>query len=196
MQAKVPRLGERSICASQRVIWRVLGTSWQERREQWKRYARLLTRNSSDADDVVQEALTRTLRAGPDLTVERVVNTYVRAAIRTSALDFIHHKKRLVQLDDQTAAERQSAASTALELMIDTEHAAERRQLDKHVKATLRQLSPTRRQVVELIVLRDPPLKLREVAELQGVSTSAVHYRLQAAIDELREAVLTWRPKT
>jgi len=46
------------------------------------------------------------------------------------------------------------------------------------------------REVVENLVLRSPRLKLREMAEIQGVTTSTVHYRLQIALKKLLELVV------
>lgn len=50
-------------------------------------------------------------------------------------------------------------------------------------------LRPEQRQAVELLVLREPPLKLREVADLQDTAISTVHSRLQSALGQLGDAV-------
>ena len=57
------------------------------------------------------------------------------------------------------------------------------------LKGELVRLPKEHRDAVEMIVMRTPPMKLREVAALQGVATSTVHYRLRRGLDALAQAL-------
>ena len=50
----------------------------------------------------------------------------------------------------------------------------------------LQTLPKQQREAVELLVLRQPPLKLREASEITGAPISTLHSRLQTALDSLR----------
>lgn len=152
--------------------------------EQWKRYALLLTRNEADADDVVQDAIANTLRLAPDLDSETRVHHYVRQAIRNTALSLLDRRRRFTGGDaevERVAGE----SSSALEIMLDTENELARKRLTRLLSRKLEDLRDEHREVIEHLVLRTPRMKLREVAELQGVTTPTVHYRLQTALKTL-----------
>lgn len=156
----------------------------ESRFAQWKRYALKLTRNDADADDVVQDAIANTLRLAPDLDNETRVHHYVRRAIRNTALSLIDKRRRFAREDAERVA---GETSSALEIMLDTENELARRRLTRLLNRKLTELRDEHREVIEHLVLRTPRMKLREVAELQGVTTPTVHYRLQTALKTLLE---------
>jgi len=158
-----------------------------KRLSQWKGYALSLTRNPADAEEVVQEALERTLRARPDLDSEGRVNRYVVRAIRNRAFSLIRKRKPLG--DVQELEHRLPPASSALELMLDEENEEARRRLGQALRAHLGDLRPHHREAIEMLVMRNPPLKFREAAEAQGVSITTVRYRLERGLKLLLEAV-------
>jgi RNA polymerase sigma-70 factor (ECF subfamily) len=151
---------------------------------QWKRYALSLTRNEADADDVVQDAIANTLRLAPDLDSETRLHHYVRQAIRNTALSLLDRRRRFAG-DDAAVEQAAGESSSALEIMLDTENELARRRLTRLLNRKLAELRDEHREVIEHLVLRTPRMKLREVAELQGVTTPTVHYRLQTALKTL-----------
>jgi len=152
---------------------------------EWKRYALSLTRNEADADDVVQDAIANTLRRAPDLDSEVRVHHYVRQAIRNTALTLLDRRRRFV--DDAAPDAFPGDHSTALEIMLDSEKRLARRHLTAVLQRKMGELRDEHREVIEQLVLRTPRMKLREVAEMQGVTTPTVHYRLQTALKTLLE---------
>jgi RNA polymerase sigma-70 factor (ECF subfamily) len=154
---------------------------------QWRRYALTLTRNEADADDVVQDAIANTLRIAPDLDTEMRVHQYVRRAIRNTALSLIDRRRRFGgEVDADGMA---GGTSSALEMMLANENEIARKRLIAVMKDKMAELRDEHREVIEHLVLRTPRLKLREVAELQGITTPTVHYRLQTALKALLELV-------
>jgi DNA-directed RNA polymerase specialized sigma24 family protein len=92
-------------------------------------------------------------------------------------------------VDDERKLERIDAVSDPLRLFLETENEGRRAALVQKALNAMRELRPEYREVVEMLVLREPPLKLREVAELQGAPISTVHSRLQAALRELARSL-------
>jgi len=163
----------------------ILERTWRERSPFWKAYALRLTRNPADADDVVLEATTRTLQTQPDLDSELRVHAYVTAAIRHIAFNVVRQRRREIAFDDGRKEVRRTYASSALQLALSGEAREHRKSLGVALKGELVRLPEEHREAIELMVLRTPPLKLRQVAELQGVTTSTVHYRLNRGLDAL-----------
>ena len=155
---------------------------------QWKGYALSITRNEADAEEVVQEAIAKTLRAEPDMDTEERVHKYMQRAIRNTAFSLIDKRQRFVQVDDPEDALPPSLS--ALEVMLNDENEFSKKRLARALVGKLAELDEHHREVVENLVMRSPRMKLREMAELQGVTTSTVHYRLQTALKKLLELVL------
>ncbi len=158
------------------------------RLSQWKGYALSITRNEADAEEVVQEAIAKTLRADPDVDTEERVHKYMQRAIRNTAFTLIDKRKRFVQLD--APEDMLPPSSSALEIMLDDADELAKKRLARALASKLPELDEHHRQVVENLVMRSPRMKLREMAEVQGVTTSTVHYRLQTALKKLLELVL------
>jgi RNA polymerase sigma-70 factor (ECF subfamily) len=161
--------------------------TWRERSPMWRAYALRLTGNPSDADDVVHEATARTLSTGPDLDTGARLHAYVLTAIRNISLELVRNRGREVTLDERYPPSGRAYASSALQLALSGEARDRRRELADALRQELGRLPLEHRQVVEWILLRTPPLRLREVAERQGVATSTAHYRLNRALETLAE---------
>lgn len=159
--------------------------AWSERFHRWRGYALALTGNWTDAEEVVQEAVARTMRADPRLRTERDAHHYVLAAVKTAALQLFESRRRLRLTGDDEQFDRAEIASDPLRLVLQDEAREVELALTQKALNALRELNEQQREVVELLVLREPPLKLRQVAEIQGAPISTVHSRLQSALREL-----------
>lgn len=167
----------------------IFGRTWRKRAPLWKGYALRLTRRPADADDVVLEATKRTLQTQPDLDSEARVHAYMSTAIRHLAFDVVRKRGREVAFDDGKNEVGRNYASSALQLAMSEEAHEQRTSLGVALKRELVRLPKEHRDAVEMIVMRTPPMKLREVAALQGVATSTVHYRLHRGLDTLARAL-------
>ncbi len=163
--------------------------AWQRRSNGWWAYALRLTRNPADADDVVLEAAARTLETCPDLDSELRLHAYVTTAIRHIALNVVRGRGREIAYVDGAGPANGGHASSPLQVAVSDEARALRKSLCARARGHLVDLRREHREAVELMVLRVPPLKLREVADLQGVATSTVSYRLRRALEELATAI-------
>lgn len=163
--------------------------AWDRRFTTWKHYALALTGNPKDAEEVVQEAVTRTLRARPELETELEAHRYILTAVKTSALQLLQSRNRYSPLGKFEPADAERVISSPLRVLLHGESRRRTRRLADRVMASMETLRPEQREAVELLVLAEPPLKLREVAEIQDAPISTVHSRLRSALRQLGEAV-------
>jgi len=157
--------------------------AWVNRFYRWRAYALSLTGNKADAEEVVQEAITRTMNAAPHLPTEQDAYHYVIAAIRSSAYQMFARRGRRRNLSEEALGEHVS--SDALHRALDIEEIEQRREMTSAALKVVHNLAPVHREVIQLLVLREPPLKLREVAAIQNAPVSTVYSRLQAALRSL-----------
>lgn len=175
-------------------IQAALADAWSLFAADWRRYALRLTRDAADADDIVQDAIVRTLRAEPELPNERATRQYVMEAVKTSALKLYRGRENALRRPARKKELLPDSLPTALDVALAEESHQRRRVLIDHVRDELKRLPAEQRQAVELMVLREEPLKLREVSEIQDAPISTVHSRLQAAIEKLGQAMSEERP--
>ncbi len=168
---------------TQSVSYSYIEKAWLSRFHRWRGYALSLTGNVTDAEEVVQEAVSRTVRARPKFGSERDAHNYVLTAVRTAALQLFQQRRRLSPLDELAPSKaNEEISSDPLRMMLGEERTRNRRHLVELALRLVGDLEPVHREVLELLVLGDPPLKLREVAAIQGAPISTVHSRLQAAL--------------
>jgi len=164
-----------------------LGRLYGSKYLSWRRYARRLVTNEADAEDVVQEAACDSLRADPDVKSEGHANAYMFAAIRSKA----HRdgRKRRAKGTEGSSWTRRKAREPSTpspaEIAIRLEE-EEAWSLQELAKQAIGSLPEELREVLLLLFIREPQMKLREVAEVQGISISAVHKRAARALDALR----------
>ena len=161
---------------------------------EWWRYAMFRAGRHQDADDVVQDAIWRTLRARPGLESEQAASRYVWTVIRNTS---VHRVRRLTtgvrtaRLAVVRSGETLSQLERSpLEILLDIEDSEERRRTIEAIMAELMQLPQELREAVELYLLREPSLLLREVAEIQDVAISTVHSRIDKAIKILADVIV------
>ncbi|MFQ5744885.1 MAG: RNA polymerase sigma factor [Acidobacteriota bacterium] len=163
----------------------------EQNRAIWVRMAQRITADPQDAEDAVQEAISRVLTGAGRLPDVDAAGRYLTRSINHCAIDRVRARSRLssftepgepgphlggVEPDQETrlllAEEREVAAGQTRRML-----------------AELAKLPEAQRQAVELLILREPSLKLRELSELTGSPISTLHSRLRAALDSLREAL-------
>jgi RNA polymerase sigma factor (sigma-70 family) len=152
------------------------------------RYAWGLVGNETDAEDVVQDAACGSLRADPKVSDEKGVDAYMRVAIRSNSRSLVRRRRRHDQRRNESRPVEvlESLEKSLVEVAIDLETKREDEGLLERVFEHLGRLPAQLRQVVDLLVLREPPMTLKEVAEMQGISIAGVHYRLERALQLLR----------
>ena len=138
------------------------------------RLAGYLLGSAPDAEDAVQEALSRAWQAWPDLRDRDRFEPWFDRILVNICRDRLRRKRghRLEELDEELPVYTEDPFGAALA----------RAEVDRLVKA----LNPDQRVVVGLRFWRD--LSLREIADLLGVPLGTVQSRLHYALKRLREA--------
>ena len=175
---------------SRRRLLAVLRRVWPKRLTRWRRAALRRTGNPADADDVVQEAIVRTLSAAPSVEDTWETDAYVMKAIRDMTIDKYRLRATRARGVNSFAVEHRGAARPSpLTKMLEREEHAQRLFALKLVREQVARLSPPHREAVELYFLGTPRWTLQQVARAQGVSTSEAHRRLHRAIELLALAI-------
>lgn len=161
----------------------------EKNRTIWVRMALRITSNPQDAEDAVHEAITRVLQGAGDLPDVESVGRYLTRSVNHCAIDKVRARSRLTGFaeDPEEPGPRLEGVDPTQEARLLAEEAERaKKQRLKRTLSALSDLPETQRQAVELLILRDPPLKLREASDLTGAPISTLHSRLKAALKKLR----------
>jgi len=152
--------------------------------------ARYLTRNPSDAEDLVQETYARALRAWSQFASGTDLKAWLFRILRNSWLDRCRHERRHPtepELDEQ--AEPASAASDGW-LRGDLELERMRRLVGQEIEEAVLTLSEEQRTV---ILLDAEGMTEAEVALVIGCAAGTVKSRLSRARAALRDRLADYR---
>jgi len=161
----------------------------ERNREIWVRMALRITGNLYDAEDAVQEAISKVL-SGPGTLVDAdSAGRYLTRSVSHCAIDKVRARSRLTQFaEDDEPGPRLAPVDANQEVrLLSAEAASFERRKVAHMLEQLQELPKHQRQAIELLVLRQPPMKLREAAEVTGAPISTLHSRLQSALASLRK---------
>ncbi len=165
----------------------LLKRTWRSRSRGWTRFARYLTGDRAEADDVISEAMLKTLRADPDLETERETENYVLRAIQTTFFSRRARRKARQRVLAELRLHGEEHAASPLRRVLEAEEAGRLDDIARLVKAQRKELSPELRKALELYY--DRRLKYREIAEIEQVSVTTAHDRVQRALDALGQAI-------
>ncbi|KAA0101117.1 RNA polymerase sigma factor [Mycolicibacterium sp. P1-18] len=152
------------------------------------RYAVGLTRNSPDAEDLVQDTMLKAFKAYDKLRAETFVKAWLFTIMRNTWFSSCRASKRrpellvadMTDVDHRpTAADTHGSSSAELEVLRD--------EIDPELMAALGGLSEEMRATVFHVVVGD--MLCRDAAELLGVSTNTVLTRMHRSRHALRRAL-------
>ena len=145
----------------------------------WTLYARAFSGSRLEAENIVRRAVARTSHSSEAPSSEADAHRRVLRSIRSSALSSIRPDKH--------------SAPSVLDIL-DRPDRPDRLDSDPRSTSTLtldmlRDLTRSQRRVIELVLLRRPPLPLDEAARKLGTSRAAVVNALERALNALAYAV-------
>ena len=149
-------------------------------------------RRREDADDVVQDAVLRTLLAKPRLKSGEDASRYVWAVIRITSVTAIGRSRNVRSepiVEETLPPPDHPFSRSPLDILLATEATEVRAQILKAALSELKKLPRELRQAIELRVLREPPLRLREIGAIQGVATTTIHDRIERGIEQVALAI-------
>lgn len=167
----------------------LVATAVERNRDIWVRMAMRITADLHDAEDAVQEAISRVLTGPGNLHDVDSAGRYLTRSVSHCAIDRVRARSRLTGFaeNDEPGPRLAPVDADQETRLLSAEAAAHHKEQLGRMLEELRTLPKHQREAVELLVLRQPPLKLREASELTGAPISTLHSRLQSALDVLRE---------
>lgn len=156
-------------------------------------FAMVLTRNRSEAEDLVQETYLRATRAFGSLAPDSNLKSWLFAIMRNIRLNQLRHTNsgpRFIEID---AGEEDFWQ--VLDESAENPHANLIRKLERqHVRAAIEQLPVHYREV---IVLRDlEGFSYKQIAGILQCPAGTVMSRLGRAREQLRLLLIQWQPKS
>lgn len=153
-------------------------------------FAMTLTRNQTEAEDLVQETYLRAVRAFGRLMPDSNLKSWLFAIMRNAWLNQLRHTRvgpRFVELD----AEEDDRAQW-LDHAANDPHVVYIRKLEREeVRAAIASLPPAHR---EIVVLRDiEAFSYQQIASILGCPAGTVMSRLGRARENLRRLLAEWR---
>jgi len=142
-------------------------------------HARRMT-DEQTAEDVLQDALLRALRAYPRLRHADHLRAWLYRVTTTTALD-LHRARRREVVTDEPPLPRPGASSPLRSPAVDAEYD------DGAFESLIAPLAPTARDALRLRFVED--LDYDRIAEALGTSPEAARQRVSTAVRTLRERV-------
>ena len=133
----------------------------ERNRDIWVRMALRITANLHDAEDAVQEAISRVLTGPGNLHDADSAGRYLTRSVSHCAIDRVRARSRLTgfaEADEPGPRLAPVAPNQEARLVSREETALEREKL-RRMLAELQTLPKHQREAVELLVLREPPLE-------------------------------------
>ena len=168
----------------------LLRDAWDRWAKDWHRFARRLTRENDEAEDLVSRATHEALRAGPNLKTELEVHRYILATIRHQFFQQRIRRRARLKLIEALSQYNTILASSAIEKAIDAEEVRRRIEDERLIYVHLVQLEPRQREAIELYFLREPGMTYREIATVQQVGVATAYERVQRALEALADALI------
>ena len=146
---------------------------------------RILGRTDNDAEDIVQETFIRLHQQvkGRGVSSIKHLPAWLFRVAHNQTLDVLRKRARQQQRVPQNRADAEALAPQEMADEMDALGEVLRQEARQVALRELAQLDEQQRQVVLLKVIQG--MSLRQVAEVVGVSLSAVNYRLNQGLAEL-----------
>jgi len=153
-------------------------------------FAMMLTRNQTEAEDLVQETYLRAVRAFGQLMPDSNLKSWMFAIMRNAWLNQLRHRRsgpRFVELDAE-----EGDRSNWLDHMASNPYAIYVRKVEREeVRAAIESLPGPYR---EIIVLRDiEEFSYQQIAAILGCPAGTVMSRLGRAREKLRRLLSEWQ---
>jgi len=167
----------------------------ERNREIWVRMALRITADLHDAEDAVQEAISKVLTGPGNLVDADSAGRYLTRSVSHCAIDRVRARSRLTRFaePDEPGPRLAPVDATQETRLLSAEASMFQRQQLERMLSELKTLPRHQREAIELLILRQPPMKLREASEVTGAPISTLHSRLQSALESLRKT-LSERP--
>jgi len=154
------------------------------------RLARKYLQDSTLAEDCLQDGFRKFLESNRAFADEREAEKYLCRVLINHFIDELRRRRTQVRSTCAFDAEQHdhTAPGAGPEIRVIARQTAELKQnLAGRLSRRLDRLPAFQRELIYLMLLREPPLSLRQVSQLKKIPISTLHSRFRNAIDRLRE---------
>lgn len=145
-------------------------------------YAKRLTRNDSEAEDLVQETYLRAMRAASRLRADSNLKGWLFTILRNTWLNQLRARRTSIQIGDMDVEEIRTGS--AVKVIRDQHDVYVGKVEGEQIRAAIQKLPL---QLQEIILLREyEDLSYREIADILGCPEGTVMSRLGRARSKLR----------
>lgn len=155
-----------------------IGKACERRFPAWTRYARAFSGNRGDAEDIVRGAVHRSLQHSHRFENEADVHDVVVSEICSAALELLHRREK-----------EDAAQPSVLRFLSEKGDESVARRAADLAAEELGRLPAQQRRALELLLLRQRPSPLTEVAHKQGVDVDTLSDRIEMGLDRLATAI-------
>ena len=152
-------------------------------------YAMALTRNKTEAEDLVQETYLRATRAFGQFRADRNLKSWLSTILRNIFLDQVRHIRRspsIVEIDleliNSSRVSPKAPGDPLASYLIKMKHS--------DVRNAIESLPPRYREVILLREFQD--LTYQQIADILGCPTGTVTSRLCRAREKLKQVLQHW----
>ena len=157
----------------------------------WFRYICTILRNEADAEDVIQEAISRVLARNHPLPSEEHITLYLGRAVGNAAMEMYHRKKRerltLIPLREEIFAA--ATIPTPISFLEERERLIEKEKMVTLLEIGLQRLPPKQYEALRLTILESNGLSMRDAGELNGIPYSTLRHRTNKGLRRLRKFI-------
>ena len=145
------------------------------------RFAEGYVMNAQEAEDIVQDAFLRFLEALPALPDTTDVGNYLYSTVKNLCLNYLKHHMlaNYLSIDYLSTLDGEEKLYSA-DLMFSTDENILYEDLKTQIDAALSKLSPRSREI--FLLSRFDGMKNKEIAELLGISTTAVEKHISKSL--------------
>ncbi len=163
-----------------------LADVWERNKTILQGIVKTILLDHSAVDDVLQDAFTQVMTAGPEFEDEQQAYNYARRAVINTAINHYRRVKRNLALihalkqDQHEVDER-----TPLVMMMEGERGQIESAVMRELGPALSRLTPDRRRAVELVFNRTE--KLQDVCREEDIAYTTLRSRVLSAVDQIRK---------
>lgn len=157
----------------------------------WFRYICAILRNEADAEDVIQEAVSRVLARNHPLPSEAHITMYLGRSIGNAAMEMYHRRKRerLTRIPLREEIFTSSTIPTPYSFLEEREQLIEKEKMAALLGKGLQRLPPKQYEALRITILESNGLSMRDAGEQNGIPYSTLRHRTNKGLHRLRKFI-------
>ncbi len=155
----------------------------------WLRFTAGILKNEADAEDVIQEAVSRVIARNRSLPTEEQVRMYLGRAIGNAAFELYNSRKRerIRQIPIQEQVLAPSCTPDPYKCLEENERSDEKEHILRLLNEGLARLPLKQHEAIRLTILECRGHSIRDVGIINGIPYSTLRHRSKQGLRRLRK---------